>query len=132
MAEMKSFDMLKEIFNKLENRAEAKELMKMYDQTVQFEITDEESFIIEFKNGKTFFKKEKKNWPPATRAEFKNLNWLRTDKKTLKDIFQGTMGPMEAFYKEKLWISGLMPKQHIDSWLFRQIRMIQDLRLAFL
>jgi len=115
------FATAKAVFEKLQQEPAGQALLKENDQTFLFEVTDEAPFVINIEGGRAQLSKGTIPWPPSNKAEWLQNSWMKADKNTFLALFSGQIGPMEAYYKGALRISGLVSdvKQPVDAWMFK-------------
>ncbi len=138
-------DLVQKAFTKLGESPDGRNLLKKWNQTVQFEV-DDQTFVMDVEGGKVTFRRGKEfSWPPPW-DEFYNDHdavysktpyWrntvFRTDKETMVNIVTGNNGSLtlwDAVWNGKLWISSSISKTYIFAWLSKMFRYIQEIRLV--
>jgi len=111
----------RDVFEKLQQDPEGQLLLKENDQTFLFEVTDEGPFVIDIDDGRVEVKEGSIPWPPTDKADWLRNSWMKADSDTFQALFSGDIGPMAAYYRGKLRLSGLVSdvKQPVDAWMFK-------------
>lgn len=118
---MESYEMAKSHFEKLSSSPEGKEELSKFNEIIQFELKDDESFYIDIGAGKVSIKKGKAPVEPG------NMVTFITDQATVKEIFtKGQLYPgiADFMFTGRFVIKG--SKKHEKptmSWAGRLLRM---------
>lgn len=100
---MESYEAAKSHFDRINSTSEGQKELTKFDQIIEFDLKDDESFYIEINNGKASVVKGK---PPK---EYQNVMILSTDRATVIEIFQkGQLYPglADFMFEGKVWIKG--------------------------
>jgi hypothetical protein len=113
----------------LKSSPQGQELLKERDQVFQFEVTDHGFFYVEIKqggarvvDGKTDLDWKIRDWDKAS--------YIRTDSKTLSEIFEGLTSFSEAIFDSRF---GMAPrgKRDVSTWFLCILREgIKETRLV--
>lgn len=118
---MESYEIAKSHFDKLSASPEGEKELSKFNETIQFELKDDESFYIGINNGKVSITKGK------APVELGNMVTFITDRTTVKEMFsKGQLYPgiADFMFAGKVWIKA--PKKHekpTTSWVGKLIRM---------
>lgn len=114
------YETTEKVFKKLQEDPKGQDLLKRYNHKFQFDVTDEEPFIVDIHDGKVSFKKEDILWPPPLGKDFYNFSLLKGSKQSFVDVFEGRLSPMQGLYTGKFWFSGTVndKRQPIIVWFF--------------
>ena len=100
---MASYDEAKGHFDRINSSNEGHKELTKFNHIIEFDLTDDESFYIEIKDGKASVIKGK---PPES---YENVTILSTDKATVGEIFhKGQLYPglADFMFQGKVWIKG--------------------------
>ncbi len=125
---MESYEMGKAHFDKLSSSAEGQKELKKFDEVIQFDLKDDESFYIKIVSGKVSVTKGK------APTDSPNMITLITDRATVRDIFyKGQLYPglSDFMFSGKLWMqkskSGttivVKDEKPITAWTSKLLRM---------
>lgn len=101
----------------------AKKLIPKNDKTILFNIKDNDSFLVVFKNNK--IKVLKKEFDKNNMDKLFDLV-VDSDSKTIHEIFDLSLTPAEAYQNKRLYFHGIPYKEY--PWLTHFIRVLQTKR----
>lgn len=113
------FDLVKEFFEKLSRAKEAEEILKRFNQKIQFNVKDGESFFVEIKNGSISVIKGE------TEPDIREVTNIHSDKETLTKLFQGKIGFVESMAGQRLYAREMLKKATV-AWVGRLIKIGQE------
>ncbi len=111
-----------EFFNRLNNKAGASEWLKAYDMRMEFDVTDEESFHVDIRNGRVAYVKAGKIKDFSIRDDISIFG----KEKYLRLIFEGRLTPATAMFYGKLTPRGERAKHNQAVVAFHLMRMAQE------
>ena len=110
-----------EFFARLNSTEETKDLLRRFDQKIQFELKDDKPFYVWIRGGEVSITEGEAE--PSLEEVFT----VESDRDTLMEIFSGKLRPFDAICQMKLHMLEVA-KSPIKGWLGKLIRIGQDLR----
>ncbi len=105
-------------FNQLSHSTKGRSDLGRFDQIVQFNIKDNESFQIEIKGGQVSLSKGIVQGLPL-----EDTLLIKTDKETLSSLLGKRFSLGDAIYERRLWVYGNVLKGPYMAWLSKLLRL---------
>ncbi len=146
---MASIDKVKKVFVGLTKNPSGKKILEERNQNIQFEVgkdigkslsltkkKGDEFFVVKIKKGKIVVTRGKIPWPPPKKPyptrEFLENTWIKVNRDIFDRLlgYEENMSPIDAYYQQTYYVSGMNTRPDVVSWIHRMFRKIQELKLA--